>query len=136
MLTGGQHPCTKKAANEAMDAMQEVKNLVHDVQSKSRDMASWCAAMKDTANVVKGQNEAIEDTVTEVRTKIKMAMSSMEAQAERSRTNVDSAKTKFVQLEQERHEETEQAMKLIKQHAAALDAMVWKMHADMINHNP
>ena len=121
----------RKAANEAMDAMQEVKTLVHDVQSKSRYMASWSAAMKDTADVVKGQKEAIQDTVTEVETKIKMARSGMEAQAGRSRTNVDSAKTEFFQLDQEQHEEMEQAMKLIKQHAAALDAMVGKMHADM-----
>ena len=121
----------RKAANEAMDAMQEVKILVHDVQSKSRDIASWSAAMKDTANVVKGQKEAIHDTITQVETKIKMVMGSMEAQAERSRTNVDFAKTEIVQLDQERQAEMDQAVKLIKQHAAALDAMVRKMHAGM-----
>ena len=122
----------RKAANEAMDAMQQVKILVHDVQSKSRDIASWSAAMKDTANVVKGQKEAIHDTITEVETKIKMAMGSMEAQAERSRTNVDFAKTEIVQLDQERQAEMDQAITHIKQHAAALDAMVArKMHADM-----
>ena len=86
----------RKAANEAMDAVQEVNILVHDVQSTSWDMASWSAAMKVTANVVKGQREAIQDTVTELETKIKMAMSRMEAQVERSRTNMDSAKTEFV----------------------------------------
>ena len=72
----------RKTANEAMDAMREVKILVHDVQSKSRDMASWSAAMKDTANVVNGQKEAIHDTITEVETKMKMAMGSMEAKPE------------------------------------------------------
>ena len=56
----------RKAANEAMDAMQEVKILVHEVQLKSQDMASWTAAMEDTANVVKGQKQAIQDTLTEV----------------------------------------------------------------------
>ena len=30
----------RKTANEAMDALQEVKILVHDVQSKSRDTSS------------------------------------------------------------------------------------------------
>ena len=120
-----------KAANEAMDAMQEVKILVHDVQSKSGDMASWSAAMKDTANVVKRQEEAIQDTVTDVETKIKMAIGSMEAEVERSRTIVDFAKTEFVQLDQERQAEMDQAMKLIKQHTAALGAMVGKLHTDM-----
>ena len=85
----------RKAANEAMYAMQEVSIRVHNVQSKSQDMASWSAAMKDTADVVKGQEEAIQDTVSRVETKIKMAMGSMEAQAERSPVNVDSAKTEF-----------------------------------------
>ena len=111
--------------------MQEVKILVQDVQSKSQDMASWSAAMKDTANVVKGQKEAIHNTITEVETKIKMAMGSMEAKAEQTRTNVDFAKTENVQLDQERQAEMDQAIKLIKQHAAALDAMVGKMHVDM-----
>ena len=42
-----------------------------------------------------------------------------------------SAKTGFIQLDQEQQAEMEQAMKLIKEHGAALDAMVWKMHAGM-----
>ena len=91
----------RNTANEAMDAMQEVKILLHNVQSKWRDMVSSSAAMKDTANVVKSQKHAIEDTVTKVETKMKIAMGSMEAQAERSPTNVNSAKTEFVQLHQE-----------------------------------
>ena len=65
----------RKAANEDMDAMQEVQIPVHDLQSKSWDMASWSAALKDTTNVVKGQKEAIDDTITEVETKIKMVLS-------------------------------------------------------------
>ena len=79
--------------------MQEVKIRVHDVQWKSWDTASWGAAMKGTANVVKGQKEAIQDTVTEVEIKIKMAMGSVDPQAEQSRTNVDSAKTESAQLD-------------------------------------
>ena len=63
--------------------------------------------------------------------KIKMAMGSMEGQIERSHTNVDSAKTEFVQLDQERQAEMDQAVKVIKQHEAALDAMVGEMHVDM-----
>ena len=114
----------REAAIQAMDAMQEVKILVHNVQSKSRDMGSWSAAIKHTANVVKGQKEAIHDTINDVETKIKMAIGSMEAQAERLRTNVDSAKPEFVQLDQEREAEMDQAMKLLKQQAAALDAKV------------
>ena len=38
--------------------------------------------MKDAANVVQGQKEAIHDTVTEVETKIMIAMGGMEAQTE------------------------------------------------------
>ena len=121
----------RKAINQAMDAMQEVKILVHDVQSKSRDMASWSTAMKDTANLVTGRKEAIHDAINEVETKIKLAMGSREAQAERSHTTVDSAKTELVQRDQERQAEMDQAMSLIKQHAAAPDAMVKKMQADM-----
>ena len=86
----------RKAPNEAMGAMQEVKILVHDVQSNFGDMASWSAAMKDTANVVRGQKKAIHYNITEVKTKIKMAIGSMVAQAEGSRTSLDCAKTEFV----------------------------------------
>ena len=49
----------RKAANEAMDAMQEVNILVHNVQSKSPHMASWSAAMKDSADGVMGQKTAM-----------------------------------------------------------------------------
>ena len=56
----------RKAVNDAMNALQKVKILVHDVQTKSQDMASWGAAMKDTANVVKGPKEAIDGTVTKI----------------------------------------------------------------------
>ena len=120
-----------KTATKAMDVMQELKILVHNMHPKSRDMASWSAAMRDTANVVKGQNEAFQNTVTEVATKIKMAMGSMEAQVEPSRTNVGPPKTGFVQVDQELQAEMDQAMKLMKQRTAALDAIVRKMHVDM-----
>ena len=121
----------RKAANAAMDVMQKVKILVHGMKPKSRDMASWSAAMKDIANGSKGPEEAIQNAVTEVETRMKMAIGSTEAQAERSRTNVDSPKTEWVPVDQELQTEMDQAMKLITQHAAALDAMVRKMYIDM-----
>ena len=77
----------------------EVKIRVHDVQWKSWDMASSSSSMKDTANVVKGQKEAIHHTVTEVKIKVKMGMGSMDPQAEQSLTNVDPAKTKLAQID-------------------------------------
>ena len=58
-------------------------------------------------------------------------MDSMEAQLEGSRTNVYSDKTELVQLDEERQAEMDQAMKLIKQHAADLDGMLGKMHVNM-----